>query len=150
MSTTIISCFSGTANVEILPVGFKWVNDLLLVKSYPSYYELEIMLHGSCLKYGLKNHVYNKSFGTDNPYKSLLKKWNKLGIKIKICNLCLTEEGYSATTDILKFIVPVTFSIQYLIDQQFKTSGKTIVIYDSPVPTIKDLICVSTQKCGTC
>jgi hypothetical protein len=112
--------------------------------------KLVALLHGQCLKYGLRNSVYRKKFGTNNPYKSLFKSWvsnatgatdvntggGKYKVKIKICNLCLQQNGYSLD-DILPEIKPVPFSISYLIEQQQLSTinhprGKAIVIYDSP------------------
>jgi intracellular sulfur oxidation DsrE/DsrF family protein len=130
--TTIISCYNDgeeTNTSIILPVGFGWINDLLELKTKN---KLIVLLHGACLKYGLRNSVYEKKFNTVNPFKKLLKGWVVQDISIKICNLCLTQNGYSAPEDILPFIETVPFSIQYLINQQSKGKDSSIVIYDAP------------------
>ena len=88
------------------------------------------LLHGECLKYGLKNRAYKTKFGTNNPFKKLLQGWATQGIVIKICHLCLVQNGY-LDADILPFAHPVPFSIQYIINQQAKTE-LAIVIYDAP------------------
>lgn len=131
----IISCYNAgteTNTGQVLPVGFGWVNDLISLKDNKKR-KLIALLHGECLKYGLKNSVYKAKFGTNNPFKKLLQNWaTNDGVSIKICNLCLTQNGYTVA-DILPFVQPVPFSIQYIINQQSSSSSKpAVVIYDSP------------------
>ena len=126
--TTIISCYndgqlSNTGN--ILPVGFGWVKDLITLQKQKN---LIVLLHGGCLKYGLKNSTYKKKFGNKNPYSSLLSSFTEAKVQIKICELCLNQNGYNLS-DIESDIKPVPFSIAYLIEQQKEID----VIYDSPV-----------------
>lgn len=131
--STIISCYNDgkLSNVSnLVPVGFGWINDLISLKKAKN---LIVLLHGGCLKYGLRNSVYNKQFGNKNPYKKLLTTWMKLdNISIKICELCLAQNGYTVN-DVISGIESVPFSIQYLIEQQQEGS---IVIYDAPLQPI--------------
>src|SRR5207245_2360287 len=130
MKNVIISCYNDgqfLANSLQSPVGFSWISDLLKLDQKKEQ-ELIALLHGGCLKYGLRNKIYKKHFGTNNPFKKLLKSWTEQNVTIKICQLCLTKDGFTLA-DLLKFVEPVPFSIQYLIVEQEQENA--IVIYDS-------------------
>lgn len=122
----IISCFNPgteTNTTQVLPVSFQWINDLISLGDARRW-KLIALLHGGCLKYGLRNSVYYKKFGTNNPFKDLISGWRKVGISIKICDLCLKQNGYNPSTNILPFIRTVPFSIQYIVQQQTRSSSK--------------------------
>ena len=120
----IISCYED----GVPPVGFNWANTL--VTQFPSSeYTLTCLLHGYCLSYALNDAAYNEFFGTINPQLSLLQTLNETyGVTMKVCELCLTENGYN-NSQLASFMVPVPYSIQYLIQSQLTCNS--IVIYDS-------------------
>ena len=87
-----------------------------------------MLLHGGCLKYGLTNNAYLSHFGVPNPFESILVNEHNAGVNIVICQLCLTKDGFN-DSELLNFIQPIPFSVQYLIQQQLACGS--IVIYDS-------------------
>lgn len=93
------------------PISFTWVEDLL--KLFPLKYNITILLHGECLKYGLKESVYVEKYGTTNPYAPLLKNFDSKGVKIVICNYCISQQGFN-DNQLLLFVEPIKFSIDYI------------------------------------
>jgi len=116
-----MSCFDdGTP-----PVSFKWT-EILVTLFKKRQYQITMVLHGECLKYSLRSSKYP---GGSNPYKTMLKSLSKkYCVNIVVCNLCLTENDYSSE-DVLPFIKPIPFSIDYIIQSQVQDNAK--VIYDS-------------------
>jgi len=121
---TIISCiYDGTP----MPIGFSWVNTLAI--KFKCKYKLTILLHGECLKYGLKSDIYQSYYGIPNPYATFLQQLvEKYKIKIVICELCLKNDGFN-NTQLLPFIKPIPFSIDFIAESQAKKQA--IVIYDA-------------------
>lgn len=113
----ILSCFrDGTP-----PVSFAWTRDL--VEKFPKPdRQITMVLHGACLKYGLRK---------DNPYAQLLKELHLQGVKMVICQFCqfcLNHEGY-LDSELLCFVKPIPFSIDYIIEMQ--TQCGAVVVYDA-------------------
>jgi hypothetical protein len=123
---TIISCIHDGTTQSPIPVGFSWTETL--ASEFKGKYKLTILLHGECLKYGLKNEVYQKSFSVPNPFAKLLEKFHKHGIEIVICNLCLNNDGFDKT-QLLYFVKPIAFSIDYIATEQAKNGS--VVVYDA-------------------
>lgn len=125
----ILSCFNDSSSPRVIePTSFKWA--YILTNKFPSnQYSLVMLLHGTCLDYGLDNAAFGiKHGGLPNPWFGALSYLNSQGVKVKICELCLTEAGYN-NSQLLSFVVPVPFSVHYLISQQLSQSS--IVIYDA-------------------
>lgn len=125
----IISCFNSVASgssVNSLPVGFNWSQ--ILITMYSNKYKVTALLHGDCLKYGLKEDVYFTTYGEANPYAGFLHSLYKKGVKIVLCHLCLTQDGFN-DSDLLPFIKPISFSIDYILRKQ--TKPKHFVVYDA-------------------
>ena len=119
----ILSCFAD-GNPQ---TSFNWAT--ILTTQFPSNaYQLTMLLHGDCLKYGLANDAYLAEFGVPNPFENILISENNAGVNIVICQLCLTKDGFN-DSQLLDFIIPVPFSVQYIIQQQLLCGS--IVIYDS-------------------
>lgn len=122
----VISCFYGSSNPSILPVGFDWAQ--ILSTQYRSRYDITILLHGECIRYGLNNETYQMKYGTVNPFANFLEEMhNKNHVTIVICYLCLTKDGFNRD-QLLKVVTPIPFSIDYIAQSQLE--GK-IVIYDA-------------------
>lgn len=121
----IISCFYNAGNSD-LPVGFGWAETLL--KQFINQYKVTILLHGQNIPFGLNNKVYQQTYNLNNPYisffETLVKKYH---LKIKICELCLTKDGFN-NKQVLPYVKPVPFSVDYIIRSQQR--GK-IIIYDA-------------------
>lgn len=128
----LISCFYGSTSEteENPPVGFSWTE--ILASQYERKYILTMLLHGECLKYGLKSEVYKSKYGTINPYSKFLKRLYNNGVRIIICNLCLTKDGFNSN-ELLGFIKPISFSIDYILQYQVKC--KHFVVYDAKQPS---------------
>ena len=124
----IISCFYDSKN-EDLPVGFSWAKTLST--EFDHKYKITILLHGECLKYGLNSETYKSKYDKSNPYKKFLTNLSKeFKVKIVICKLCLHEDNFN-DEQLLKFINPINFSVDYIIQSELK---KKIVIYDAQLP----------------
>lgn len=121
----VISCFYDAASTDQLPVGFSWIE--ILLEQYSSKYKVTILLHGNCLKFGLRCKPYFEKYHTNNPYADFLKKMHKLGAKIVICDLCLHRDGFS-NEQLLKFVKPIPFSIDFIAQSQLKGA---LVVYDA-------------------
>jgi len=117
----VISCF----NDGNPPIGFKWTS-ILLDKFEKRHYKITLVLHGDCLKYSLRSSKYPD--GNKNPYKNLLKIYTDYGVHIVVCELCLNELGYT-NKDILSFVKPIPFSIDFIIQKQVQCNA--VIIYDS-------------------
>jgi intracellular sulfur oxidation DsrE/DsrF family protein len=90
--------------------------------------DIIILLHGECLKYGLKSKVYRKTYGCRaNPFAPFLLELRRKQVQIRICNLCLMQDGFDEQ-DLLEFVVPVPFSIDYLLQEEDRGAK---VVYDS-------------------
>src|SRR5665647_1071467 len=91
----VISCFYNALppGPNNIPVGFNWAN--ILSTSFKKKYRVTILLHGDNITYGLTDEVYQTSFGTSNPYSAYLEQLHQQGVKIKICQLCLTNAGFN-------------------------------------------------------
>ena len=112
------------------PLGFKWIQ-VLSERFSSSQKEYILLLHGSCLYFGLQNSAYEARFNTTNPQLTFLQNLHSAGVQIRICELCLQNEGFQ-NSDLLPFVQPVAFSIDYLINEQIENDA--VVIYDSPIP----------------
>lgn len=171
----IISCFNDgktNANELVPPVGFGWVSNLIAVdglnkpisKQIQQPMRLTVLLHGACLKYGLRNSVYKKYFGTNNPFKDLLESWVKLSsnnhrqlrenklrqdspdgqnkskyeISIKICNFCAKQDGFFISETHYSPGDNLSFVEPVPFSIQYLINQQmlygAIVIYDSPLP----------------
>jgi intracellular sulfur oxidation DsrE/DsrF family protein len=121
---TIISCiYDGSP----IPIGFSWANTL--ATRYECKYKQTVLLHGECLKYGLNSDVYQSIYGTPNPSATLLQQFvEQYKIKVVICELCLNNEGFN-NSQLLPFIKPVPFSIDFIAESQAKEHA--VVIYDA-------------------
>src|SRR5438094_563425 len=104
-TTIVISCIYDKSSSSSLPIGFSWANTL--VTQFKDKYKVIVLLHGECLKYGLKSEVYKQHFGTPNPFAKFLAE---LKSQIVICNLCLHEKGFNSK-QLLPFVKPIPFSI---------------------------------------
>lgn len=125
----IISCFYGSNNPSVLPVGFDWAQ--ILSTQYRTKYDITILLHGECIPYGLNNETYQMKYGTDNPFAKLLGElYFMQHVTIVICHLCLIKDGFNRN-QLFKFVSPIPFSIDYIAQSQLE--GK-IVIYDAQAP----------------
>lgn len=149
MVKVIIRCYNDGKNTDtqvLQPVGFISTSELIAQYNGKKQ-KLVVMLQGQCLKYALKDSVYYKQFGTNNPFKKLFEGWlsnkEKVKVSIKTCATCLREDDYNPATDLLSFVKPVPLADQYLIDQQnvcprkLERKGKkhkcpAIVLYDAP------------------
>ena len=122
-SKALISCFyDGTP----LPVGFSWT-ETMSQRPYRGKYRLTMLLHGECLKYGLRNSIYKNRYGIENPNKLFLSKMGKrYKVKIIICHLCLNKDGFKSS-DLLSFVRPIPFSVDYIL----KFGSKHQVVYDA-------------------
>ena len=127
----VISCFYNAIppNPENIPVGFNWAN--ILSTTFKKKYKVTILLHGDNITYGLTNEVYQNSFGTPNPYSAYLEQLHKQCVRVKICQLCLSNSGFN-DCQLMPFVKPVKFSIDYIAEQSKK--GKTI-IWDAQLDT---------------
>lgn len=123
----IISCMNQQLNGEV-PVGFGWLKTM--ATQFRDQYRLVGLLHGDCLKYGLNNETYKRFYGTDNPFARYLLKLSKLGVKLKLCQLCAEQNSYPPH-GFLKPIKLVNFSVDYLAQQQL--SGAAVVYDYRPV-----------------
>ena len=122
---TLISCFNDGTAQSPTPVGFDWANTL--ATTFKGKYKQTILLHGDCLKYGLVDSAYQPSFGGPNPFSVLLKQLYDYGVKIVICNLCLTNDGFTKS-QLLSFVEPIAFSVDYIATHAKKG---VVVIYDA-------------------
>lgn len=128
---TIISCIYDGTDQSPTPIGFSWAQTL--ATKFKGKYSQTVLIHGENLKYGLKSSVYKQLYGTDNPFEELLTKFNKkYKIKIVICELCLTNAGFN-NSQLLSFIKPIPFSIDFIIESQVKKHA--VVIYDAQLQT---------------
>ncbi len=130
----IISCFYDSLDKTILPIGFSWVETLIML--YKKKYKITILLHGGCIKYGLKSSSYYKLYNTKNPFKKFLRNLHKHNVKIVICKYCLQKDGFTID-QLLKFIKPINFSIDYIAQKQLEGS---VIIYDANPPVDKNLL----------
>lgn len=122
----VISCFYNSADPPTLPVGFNWAQ--ILSTQYKKKYNVTILLHGSCIPYGLNNNTYKMKYDTINPFSDFLKKLSiENGVEIVICHLCLENDGFN-DGQLLNFIKPIPFSINFIAQSQLKGS---LVIYDA-------------------
>jgi intracellular sulfur oxidation DsrE/DsrF family protein len=117
----IISCFNSPQNPSELPVGFQWAQDLLI--HFPHKYKITLLLHGGCIKDGIKPPK-------PTMISEFLTKLASHGVHVVICKLCLEQDGFK-TSQLLPFIKPIKFSIDYIAESQL--SGY-IVIYDAQKP----------------
>lgn len=92
---------------------------ILSAPPYESKYNLFILLHKGCLKYGLTNSAYQERYGEPNPYASFLTDMNQKCVKIKICQLCITNLGFK-DSELLPFVKPVAYMEDYIIQFQIK------------------------------
>ena len=126
----VISCFYNALppGPNNIPVGFNWAN--ILSTSFKKKYRVTILLHGDNITYGLTDEVYQTSFGTSNQYSAYLEQLHQQGVKIKICQLCLTNAGFN-DSELMSIVKPVKFSIDYIAEESKK--GNTI-IWDAQLP----------------
>jgi intracellular sulfur oxidation DsrE/DsrF family protein len=110
----LISCFNNSSKAS-LPVGLSWAKTLS--DNYSDTYNVKMILHGDCIKFGLRSSKYER----------LLRNLYDIGVDIFICHLCLINDGFT-DSDILQFIQPVPFSIDYIIQCQLQGD---VIIYDS-------------------
>jgi intracellular sulfur oxidation DsrE/DsrF family protein len=97
----IMSALSaGTDTAE--PIGFKWIR-VLAEKFASPQKEYHLLLHGACLYYGLNDNAYRRKFNTNNPQLAYLTNLHNMGVQIRICELCLQDEGFS-NADLLPFV----------------------------------------------
>jgi hypothetical protein len=121
---TVISCFQ---DGDPTPLGFSWSKTL--AENFPCKYRQTILLHGDCLKYGLNNSAYQARFGVENPFASFLYDlYRNDKVRIVICQLCLNADGF-AVSQLLPFIQPIAFSVDYIAESQAKRGA--VIIYDS-------------------
>lgn len=126
LTDLLISCFNDTSNPDSLPVGFSWTK--ILSKEYGEKYNLTILLHGNCIKYGLNSETYASKYGTCNPFVAFLsKQYVDYFVKIIICSVCLQENGFDVD-DLLDFVRPIPFSVDYIARSQLSGS---VVVYDA-------------------
>jgi hypothetical protein len=124
---TVISCIHDGTTESPEPIGFSWANTLATM--FKGKYKLTVLLHGECLKYGLTNDVYQNSYGSPNPFANLLQQFStQYHIKIVICNLCLTNDGFNAS-QLLSFVKPIAFSIDFIAESQAKKHA--VIVYDA-------------------
>lgn len=123
----IMSAYQANPTPGSLPVAFNWMN-ILSANFTSSQRAYVLLLHGACLSYGLKSRP-----GLVNPFESFLTSLHSRGVSIKICHLCMDQNGF-LVTELMSFVEPVAFSVDYLIQQQ-EVYPEAIVLYDSPVPT---------------
>ena len=136
----LISCFYDNASTKPptqspVPVGFDWCK--VLLDLFKSKYKITLLLHGTNIKYGLNDTKYDSlyphSSTNGNPFANMLQKFNSVGVTIKICEYCLVNEGL-VNSDVLSFVEPVTFAIDYIAEYQLtqnESTFKAIVVYDS-------------------
>ena len=125
---TIISCFQ---DGKPTPLGFSWSKTL--AEKFYCKYQQTILLHGDCLKYGLTNSVYQAKFGSENPFAAFLcDLYRNDKVRIVICQLCLNSDGF-AVSQLLPFIRPISFSVDYIAGSQAKKGA--VIIYDSKLAT---------------
>ena len=125
----IISCFYDSFSTA-LPVGFDWAQTLN--QQFGEKYNVTILLHGENIKYGLSNAAYFETYGVDNPWASFLLAAMAHKVKVVICLLGLTKDGFTIS-QLLIGIKPVQFSIDFIAQSQLK--GK-LVIYDAQITPI--------------
>ena len=127
-TTVVISCFNAGTESSPLPVGFSWGATLAREQTFCSSRQVILLLHGDCLKYGLTNLAYSNKYGCEkNPFARFLYELSTEGVQLKICHLCLVQNGFT-DQDLLAFVVPVHFSIDYIIREQKRGA---VIIYDS-------------------
>ncbi len=125
---TIISCFY---DGEPVPIGFSWSKTL--ATQFKGRYNQTILLHGDCLKYGLRSSAYRAKFGTENPFECYLYELFKCyKIRIVICQLCLEADGFKLS-DLLPFVKPIAFSVDFIAQSQAKKGA--VIIYDAKLST---------------
>lgn len=128
-TNVLISCYSDTISPPTMPVGFNWTNILSTTEPYMNMYYVTLLLHGATLKYGLNNSTYFSTYGTNNPFLTFLTSlMANFRVSVKICELCLTKDGFN-DNQIIPGIIPVNFSISYIIQS---TAQGYIIINDSP------------------
>jgi len=89
-----------------------------------------LLLHGANLPFGLSDAYYRATHhNAPNPFQGLLQSFVSRGVLVKICELCLVDAHFN-NTELLPFVTPVPFSIDYIIEEQFAGAA---VVYDSPV-----------------
>jgi intracellular sulfur oxidation DsrE/DsrF family protein len=134
----LISCFYDNSSTtpptqSHVPVGFDWCK--VLLNLFENKYKITLLLHGTNIKYGLNDKKYNSLYTNGNPFANMLQKFNSAGVTIKICEYCLVNEGL-ANKDLLSFVEPVTFAVDYIAEYQLtqnESTFKAIVIYDATI-----------------
>lgn len=123
----VISCFYNSLSPPPdLPVGFNWTQ--VLVQDYSQIYDVTILIHGENIPYSLNDVAYQAKYGTPNPFADFLTEMkNKYKVKIVVCHLCLTNDGFT-DSELLSFIQPVPFSINFIAQSQLRGD---LVIYDA-------------------
>ena len=82
------------------------------------------------MPFGLSDAYYRATHhNAPNPFQGLLQSFVSRGVLVKICELCLVDAHFN-NTELLPFVTPVPFSIDYIIEEQFAGAA---VVYDSPV-----------------
>lgn len=120
---TVISCFNDGHPV---PLGFSWSKTL--AEKFGCRYKQTILLHGECLKYGLRSSAYRAKFGIDNPFEDFLAQLIRSKVRIVICKLCLDADGFKVE-ELLRFVEPISFSVDFIAQSQARKGA--VVIYDA-------------------
>ncbi len=129
--TVVFSAYQDVAVQGSVPPGFGWCQ--IMVDSFnniSSPRAFELLLHGFTLKYGLNGASYNKEFKMPNPQEGALMALHGKGVRILICEYCLRQHNYTRQ-DLLPFVTPVPFSVDYIIDRGERGAQ---IIYDPYLP----------------
>jgi intracellular sulfur oxidation DsrE/DsrF family protein len=120
----LVACFWAGDPTNKLPTGLSWSENLS--KNYKQY-RLTSLLHGDCIKYGLRPEVYQSIYGVTNPFAANITGLVNNGVKVIVCHLCSTNDKYPSD-GYLPGLTFTPFSIAFIIEQ---TQRGSITIFDA-------------------